>query len=106
MLGLRDAGEDTPKTLGQAYRLLGILGAFGAHRFYLGHGTSAATMLVITVIGLALLASGTGAAFLALTAGWIALDAALLPRMLRAANHRDVDLTACAEMRAQDRAWH
>lgn len=51
MLGLNDAGEDAPKSLRRAYAYGVFLGAFGAHRFYLGLGTSAATQLVLTLIG-------------------------------------------------------
>ena len=68
MLGLNDAGEDAPKSLRRAYAYGVFLGALGAHRFYLGLGTSAATQLVLTLIGL-LAVSGAGYAFLALIGG-------------------------------------
>ena len=105
MLALREAGEPSPKSTRQAYILLAVLGVFGAHRFYLGHGTSAATQLILTLIGLATLNS-VGGPFLALVGLWLIFDALTLPMMLRRANHRDAPLGPCPITRDADRAWH
>ncbi len=105
MLGLDDAGEDAPKSLRRAYAYGVFLGAFGAHRFYLGLGTSAATQLVLTLIGL-MAVSGAGYAFLALIGAWLLFDLILLPAMVRRANHRDAPIGPCPITRDSNRAWH
>lgn len=106
MFGLKDAGENTRKSLRQAYILWALLGIFGAHRFYLARGTSGATMLVVSLIGLILLGTGSGVAFLTVMLGWLGIDAILLPRMLRAENDFDEDSDLRAAIRAENRAWH
>ncbi|WP_376873758.1 NINE protein [Albirhodobacter sp. R86504] len=106
MLGLSDAQISEEKSLQRAYLYCLCLGAFGAHRFYLGYGTSAATQLVVTLIGLLSLATGAGAAFLSLIGLWLVYDLAVMPTMIRRVNHRDAPIMACAATRANNRAWH
>jgi TM2 domain-containing membrane protein YozV len=106
MLGLSEAGEDTQKSLRQAYLLWACLGLFGAHRFYLARGTSGATMLVISVLGLILFGTGSGAAFLDVMLLWLGIDALLLPKMHRATNTLNDDANLREAMRKENRAWH
>ncbi|WP_405403789.1 TM2 domain-containing protein [Paracoccus sp. Ld10] len=66
-----------------AYLLLIFLGWVGAHRFYLRKTGSAATMLVLWVVGLMTIAAGIGLIILAAIGIWAFVDLFLIPGMVR-----------------------
>ncbi|MGM1030386.1 MAG: NINE protein [Actinomycetota bacterium] len=108
------------KRLRVAYALLVLLGALGAHRFYVGRHGSAAAMLALTAAGSALLLlAGTripllaqlesivplawlGAGVLALVALWWLVDLFRTATLVRTANRRALRPPA---PRAYDRGW-
>ena len=64
--------NDKPST-GAAYVLCLFLGAFGIHRFYLGHKGSGIVMLILGLTFFGLLVSGP----------WAFIDLFLIPGMIR-----------------------
>jgi len=78
------------KSMGTAYLLWLLLGAFSAHRFYLGFPLSGAIQAALPAISWALVVGGSLAAFLTMAAGliWILADAFLIPGLRNEANAR------------------
>jgi len=76
------------KETSTAYLLAFLVGAFGAHRFYLGLAPSALAMLALTVVGFPLLfvLLPVGAILLFAMAVWVALDFFNMPVLVRRAN--------------------
>lgn len=66
-----------------AYLLLIFLGGFGAHRFYLGKTGTAATMLVLFVLGWLTLIFGIGLVLLAAVGIWALVDLFLIPGIIQ-----------------------
>lgn len=93
-------GEDRPdpagtafvreKSVGTAYVLWFFLGGLSAHRFYLGHLTSAMIQATLWPLTWGLILGGSLAAFLTMTASglWLLADAFLIPGMTKDANRR------------------
>lgn len=74
------------KSAGVAYLLWFLLGGLGAHRFYTGRAGTGAVYVALQVIGWLTLAAGLGAFLLIAVALWWAVDAFLLPGMVRQNN--------------------
>lgn len=66
-----------------AYLLLVFLGGFGAHRFYLGKSGTAATMLILWVLGWLTFILGIGLIMLAIVGIWAFVDLFLIPGLVR-----------------------
>ncbi|WP_232625806.1 MULTISPECIES: TM2 domain-containing protein [Achromobacter] len=74
------------KSVGVAYLLWFFLGGLGGHRFYSGKSASAAAMVILTVLGIALSGIGVGFLILFAVAAWVIVDAFLVPGWIRNAN--------------------
>lgn len=75
------------KETGVGYLLWIFLGAFGAHRFYLGRNGSAIAQVALNVVGWLTVFIIVGFVFLAVLWVWLIVDAFLIPSMTREANH-------------------
>ena len=69
-----------------AYLLWFFIGMLGAHRFYLGLPGSGATILIITILSLLLLAAGIGAVTILISVIWVLVDLFLIPGITRKHN--------------------
>jgi len=76
------------KSLIVAYLLWWFLGAFGAHRFYLGRTGSALAMLLIFVLSIPLTLIFIGFLGIAAIGIWWLIDACLMPGIVREHNMR------------------
>lgn len=74
------------KEVGITYILWLLLGTLGVHRFYLGFNSSAAVMLVLTVLGWITAVLLVGFVLLAVVWVWVIADAFLIPGLVRTAN--------------------
>jgi TM2 domain-containing membrane protein YozV len=83
------------KSMGTAYLLWFFVGGLGAHRFYLGYGTSGMAQLLLLVLSWMLLLSGALWAVAGLFFGalWLLGDVFVIPSLTREANNR---LRQCA----------
>jgi len=80
--------DATKKSLPVAYILWWFLGAFGAHRFYMGRTGSAVAMLVIMLLSFPLALVFIGfLGFMAIGVWWL-VDAFLIPGIVREFNLR------------------
>lgn len=89
--GRDDAGrlmrfEAGRKSVLVTYLLWFFLGCFALHRFYLGYYLSGLLMLGLWVIGVGLSVILVGYVILLVPVIWWALDALLIPGMVRASN--------------------
>lgn len=78
------------KQFGIAYLLLILLGGFGAHHFYLGNSSVAATQLALWLVGWFLVLATIGLGWL-LVAGvvvWLIVDLFQVPAYVKASNSR------------------
>lgn len=83
---------ETRKTsLALGYFLLGILGIYGGHRFYLGKTGSAVAMLCITVCSILSMIILIGFVTIWITLIWAIIDACLLPGIVRNRNLQLID---------------
>lgn len=75
-----------PKSMMMAYLMWFLLGAMGAHRFYLGRMTSGGIQFGLWVVNIALMLSMNPLSMVTLVAAgvWIIGDAFLIPGMVRA----------------------
>jgi TM2 domain-containing membrane protein YozV len=78
--------QATPKRLGVAYVLCGVLGLLGTHRFYLRHYGHGVTYALLTVMGLVSASWGVGFLFGALVILLVLIDLVRLPGLVRRAN--------------------
>lgn len=78
--------ESAKKSDGRAYFLLGALGYFGGHRFYMDRSGSAVTMLVISIFSIPLCFVFVGFFGLFAVALWILIDAFTLHDWIRSHN--------------------
>jgi TM2 domain-containing membrane protein YozV len=79
--------EANKKSIAIAYVLWAFLGLCGAHRFYCGKTGSAIAQLVMTILGVVLLAAlGLGLLLLVPVWIWILVDAFLIPGWIRTHN--------------------
>lgn len=74
------------KSVGVAYLLWFFFGGFGGHRFYLGETGSAAALLIITLVSIALMFVVVGFFTLAISAIWVFVDLFLIPGIARKHN--------------------
>lgn len=74
------------KSMLVAYLLLIFLGAFGAHRFYLGQTGSGAAMLIIFLVSLLLTVVVIGAVGLLVIGIWCFVDLFLIPGYVKKYN--------------------
>lgn len=65
-----------------AYPLWLLLGAFGAHRFYLGRDRTGTIQILALLFGFFTLTSTFGVVLLAALSAWVLLDGLLMPFML------------------------
>lgn len=81
------------KSTGTAYLLWFFLCGFSAHRFYLGHTSSAVIQLALMPIGYAMVFAGSMTGALPIFGGglWMLADAFIIPSMVREANRRARD---------------
>ena len=80
-----------PKSVGTAYILWFLLGAFAAHRFYVGSASTAFAQIALRLVGVLILVSADfflGLYLLAAALLWLVVDAFLLPDLVRKANAR------------------
>jgi TM2 domain-containing membrane protein YozV len=80
------AGSKSART---AYLLWLVLGLFGAHRLYLERTGTGVIMLMLAVLGLLTLPIDVGTKFLAVSAAWMIIDAAFIPKMV-ASQHDEI----------------
>jgi TM2 domain-containing membrane protein YozV len=79
--------REARRRLSVGYALLGVLGVFGAHRFYLDRPSSGALMSATGAVCLILtVAQGGNPAFLLPAVCWMTADAFRLPRWVEEAN--------------------
>lgn len=93
--------ERATKRTTVAYALLVLLGAFGAHRFYLGRTATAIAMLTLTVFGAITAVVGVGLVLLGAMAIWWVVDLFLTRGMVRE-HARTIDAAA---QRGVYRGW-
>ena len=74
--------QNESKSTVVTYLIWFFLGWFGGHRFYLGKTGSAATMLILTIVGFVSLAVFIGVFLLAAVGIWVLIDAFLIPGMV------------------------
>lgn len=55
-----------------------FLGGFGAHRFFLGHTSSAVAMLILGIVGYATICIGVGIVILIGVGVWVLIDLVLI----------------------------
>lgn len=81
------------KSAGVSYLLWFFLGGFGAHRFYLGQTGTAATQLILFLLGwLTIWILGLGLLLLIPLGIWLLVDAFLIPGIVRQENMKIVDM--------------
>lgn len=80
------AFQASKKSTGLAYVLWFFLGSIGGHRFYLRRGWSAATMIVLAILGWSTIAFGVGVVFLAPLGIWLLVDLFTIPGMVAKLN--------------------
>lgn len=69
-----------------AYALFFLFGWLGGHRFYLGRTGTAIALAVLAVSSFLLASSGVGVVIIIIPAVWLAIDAFLIPEMVRSSN--------------------
>lgn len=74
------------KSTGIAYLLWFLLGGIGAHRFYAGRTSTGVVFLALQLIGWITLSAGLGVLALGAVILWWAIDAFLMPGMIRQTN--------------------
>ena len=72
------------KSVGIAYLLWFFFGGLGVHRFYLGRTGSGVAMLLLTILGLVLLAVYVGIFLLLALVIWLIVDIFLIPSIVEA----------------------
>ncbi|CDX22133.1 conserved hypothetical protein [Mesorhizobium plurifarium] len=72
------------KSAGVAYLLWFLLGALGAHRFYLGRTGTGIAELLLFIFGWMTIVIGVGALLLVALGIWVLVDAFLIPGMVQA----------------------
>lgn len=87
------------KSKGVAYILWLLLGGIGAHRFYVGRTGTGLVYVAMQVIGWFTAAAGAGALLFIAIGVWWAIDAFLIPGMVRQNN-----LLLAAEITASTRS--
>lgn len=83
--------DASKKSVVVAYLLLIFLGAFGAHRFYLGHIGTGLAQLALNVIGWLLVIVVIGFIPLSVLGLWLIVDLFLVPGMVQQQNVRLAD---------------
>ena len=75
--------NDGPKLV-LAYLLWFLLGGFGAHRYYLSHWRTGLAQSGLALAQMVMVGTDVGVLLALLWAGWIVVDAFLIPSMARA----------------------
>ena len=75
--------DTTEKSIVAAYVLWLALGAFGAHRFYLGERGTATALLLVTLMSVVLTTVAIGFFTIWITVVWLLADAFLIPGMVQ-----------------------
>lgn len=82
--------EKNRKSIGLAYLLWIVLGAFGVHRFYAGANKSAVAQLILTLTGVGLL----------VVIPWLLIDLFLIPGLINERNMETIELLNGADEHA------
>lgn len=82
------AFESNKKSAGVAYLLWFFLGGLGGHRFYLGHSGTAATILILTLVGVVTSFIAVGFIPLLIVGMWLIVDLFLIPGMVKTHNNQ------------------
>ena len=75
------------KSAAVAYVFWFFLGAFGAHRFYLGATGSGAALLIVTLASFLLMVLAVGFLTIWISAVWVFVDLVLIPGIARKHNN-------------------